>query len=356
MDFFLLRRYNARMEHCQKTRLALAPLLCVAVLAASAKSPARRAVTFTDDLGRTVEVKSAESAAVLQGSLASLWILAGGTVRAATSDCFSEPPALTREQAERLNGAWRTDGFFAHEKGIFSYVGAHQERAMDAGTMMSPNAERIIVSGADFAILSANIAGHKKILPLLENVGIACAFFSYDDFASFVRIMRILTDITGRSDLYERNVLAQIGEVERLAAAARAKTPPAVLALRASGANVKAKSSESLAAAAMLKHLNCANIADTDGAYKENLSMEKIIADDPDFIFVTTMGASEEKALRFMEETLLTNPAWNELKAVKSGNYFILPRELFHFKPGTRWSESYRVLFSVLYGDHAAAR
>lgn len=47
----------------------------------------------------------------------------------------------------------------------------------------------------------------------------------------------------------------------------------------------------------MLKDLNTINISDTetDPASAKVFSMEKIIQEDPDFIFVQTMGSDKEK-------------------------------------------------------------
>lgn len=79
--------------------------------------------------------------------------------------------------------------------------------------------------------------------------------------------------------------------------------------------------------------------------------MEKIIAEDPDFIFVTTMGASHQKALDALEESLTGSPAWAGLTAVQNGRFVVLDRDLFHYKPNVRWGESYETLANILYGN-----
>lgn len=321
-------------------------IISTAVFSLNAKPFAKSGkITFTDDLNRKVSLSSPKNVAVLQGSLASVWILAGGKICAATTDCFSEPPEMTESQVENFNSTWGTSGFKAHKKGIFEYLGMDSSKIMDVGTMMNPNSEKIIASGADFVILSANITGHKKLQPLLENVGIKCAYFNYEDFDSYLKILDIFTQLTGRKDLYDANGISQKNSVEKTIS--QSKASPKILLLRASSGKVEAKASETLMAGIMLKNLKCKNIADTNSAYNENLSMEKIIADDPDFIFVTTMGTNEAKALKSVEENLKSNPAWNSLKAVKNGKYFVLPRELFHFKPGIRWAEAYEVLSNL---------
>ena len=80
--------------------------------------------------------------------------------------------------------------------------------------------------------------------------------------------------------------------------------------------------------------------------------MESIIAQDPDYIFVTTMGSSDEAAMKSVEDMLLSNPAWKELSAVKNDRYHVLPKALFHNKPNNRWGESYQMLADILYGEN----
>ena len=83
-------------------------------------------------------------------------------------------------------------------------------------------------------------------------------------------------------------------------------------------------------------------------------NLEEIIAADPDFILVTTMGASDEAAMAFMADTFESNPAWTGLSAVRNGRYVLLPRDLFHYKPNARWGESYAYLAKILYPGLAA--
>ena len=103
-------------------------------------------------------------------------------------------------------------------------------------------------------------------------------------------------------------------------------------------------------AGAMLQDMGCVNIADSDDSLLENLSMEVIIQRDPDYIFVTTMGESDEAALQSVEDTLMSNPAWAQLSAVKNNRYIVLPKDLFHLMPNDRWGESYEMLADILYG------
>jgi iron complex transport system substrate-binding protein len=78
--------------------------------------------------------------------------------------------------------------------------------------------------------------------------------------------------------------------------------------------------------------------------------MEVIIQEDPDYIFVVTMGDSE-KALQALQDGIEKNPAWSDLSAVKNDRFIVLPKELFHYKPNARWGESYEYVAKILYPD-----
>jgi iron complex transport system substrate-binding protein len=275
------------------------------------------AVTFTDALGYEVTVDHPAKTAVISGSYADMWQLAGGELAAITKDA-EDTITVTKEM-------------------------------VNLGDLKSPSVEMMIAEEIDFVILSAVIAEHVGLRDQLEAAGITTAYFEVETFEDYAAMMDILTDITGKKDLYQTNV--EMLREEIAAQIARADgSSPTVLLLRAFSGGVKSKGSDSMTGQ-MLKDLGCVNIADSEKGLLEELSMEAIIAADPDYIFVTTMGESQEAALNMVDELLISNPAWNGLKAVKENHYYVLEKELFHIKPNERWGESYRILADYLYGD-----
>lgn len=296
--------------------------------------PGTAGVTFTDALGNSVTVEQPENTAALSESYADAWLLAGGQLAAVTDDAGSLLASSSLP------------------KGLVSL-----------GSVKTPSVEKMIEAEVDFVLLSAAIEGHARIRETLEAAGITAAYFEVEHFEDYREMMKILTAITGRDDLYQEHVAAvEEGIAAQIARAAAAKEAsekgwsagedrksPTVLFLRAFSTGVRAKGSDSMTGR-MLKDLGCVNIADSDDSLLEDLSLEAILAADPDFIFVTTMGESEEAALAQVEEQLLANPAWQGLTAVQEGHYCVLPQELFHKKPNSRWEESYRILADEIYG------
>ena len=101
----------------------------------------------------------------------------------------------------------------------------------------------------------------------------------------------------------------------------------------------------------MLAHLGCVNVADSDTALLENLSLEGIMAADPDYIFAVLQGADAQAAQASLDAALLSNPAWSGLRAVREGRFLTLDHKLYNLKPNARWGEAYEGLADILYPD-----
>lgn len=254
----------------------------------------------------------------LYGSYAEAWQLAGGELIGVTKDALEE-----------------------RDLGL-------PEDIPVVGTVKEPNAEAIIALEPELVLLNPDIAGQTDIRDVLENAGLSCAYFRVDTFEDYSSMMFQFWGLTGREDLYEKNVEAVGEQIEKAkVTAALSSNLPNVLLMRAFSTGIKAKTDDELAGS-ILKDLNARNIADEHPSMLEDLSLEEIITADPDFIFVTTMG-SEEKALQYLDSLIEKNPAWQELTAVKEGRYIVLPKDLFHYKPNNRWGESYEYLGKILY-------
>ena len=276
-------------------------------------------VSITDSNGTQITLDtSAPRVVAAYGSFAEAWLLAGGELCGVTQDAL--------EQRD---------------------LGLPEDIAV-VGTVKEPNAEEIIALEPDLVLLASDITAQADIRDVLENAGLACAFFQVDTFADYAFMMEQLCAITGREDLYEENV-TQVGQQieEAQANAALSSTRPNVLLIRAFSTGIKAKTDDELAGA-ILKDLGAHNIADDHPSMLEDLSLEEVIAADPDYIFVTTMG-DEQKALDYLNGLIQQNPAWSELSAVKEDRYIVLPKDLFHYKPNNRWGESYQYLGEILY-------
>ncbi len=311
-----------------KRILALLLALFLCLFAFSSCTPAREAedgYTFTDDTGSTVTLmKSPERVAVLFSSFAEMWTLAGGRVAVTVGESIAR-------------------GFAPISTPL-----------VDDGAGKSISDELLLAASPDFIILSADIAAQSETATLTRAAGIPTAAFRVESFADYARVMRILTDITGDDAAYR----TYVEEVGARIAAVLASVPKdgeekRILFIRCGSkySATKAKRASDHFACAMLEELGCVNIADSAPLLLDGISIEKVMEENPDYIFFSTMG-DEARAKEYMDG-VLKEPLWQALDAVEKGNYTYLPKESFQYKPNGRWDEAYGYLRDLLYGKTA---
>ncbi|MBE6645601.1 MAG: ABC transporter substrate-binding protein [Ruminococcaceae bacterium] len=279
-------------------------------------------ISFEDALGRSVFVKKQpERVASLLGSFSDVWILSGGKLCASANDAWED-------------------------------FGLELDEAINVGGAHSPSLELIISASPDLVIASASTASHLELCNTLEAVGISVAYFDVDNFDDYLGMLDVCTDITGRKDLYEKNGLHLKEEIDRIKDSYirqnLTEKERTVLLLRASSTSVKAKGSRGTVLGEMLSDMGCINIADSDSTLLENLSIESVIMNDPQHIFVVTMGNDSEAAKASLEKTIKENPAWQSLRAIKEDRLHVMDKTLFNLKPNARFAEAYQKLYETL--------
>ena len=295
-------------------------LMICALFCACAPAPqSSEGFTFTDDLGRTVTVDDPERVACLLGSFADIWHLAGGQVVAAPDD------------------AW------------VDYRLPMAADAVDLGSTKNLSLESLFAAEPDLVLASVNTEQNLQWRETLEAAGIPVAYFEVSDFDGYLRLLKLCTDLTGRPDLYEKHGLSVQKQIDEAVQSAENRgTNPKVLYLRISSSAVRAKNSQGTVLGQMLSALGCENLADTDGSLLEQISMEHILLEDPDFIFFVQQGDDTAAAEERLAQFLADNPAWGTLTAVREGRVFHLDKALYNLKPNARWGEAYLELEAIL--------
>ena len=286
-----------------------------------AEAPAET-VTFTDDLDREITVAKPGRVAALIGSFADVWCLAGGrdTLVAAADDSWTQFDLDLPETVASL------------------------------GAVKEPNVELLLAAEPDFVLGSTKTAADLELLDLLEQSGIPVAYFDISSFEDYLRMLDICTRLTGCPERYTQYGTDVQAQVEQ-ALTRQDGSAPRVLYVRASGSSCKVKNSQGSVLGEMLAAMGCVNIADSETGLLENLSMETILAEDPDHIFVVLQGSDTKKVEQNLEQSLLSNPAWDELTAVREGRYHVMDQRLYNVKPNARWGEAYEKLADILYPE-----
>jgi len=289
--------------------------------AASASTEPEK-IAFTDALGQEFAIERPERVVVTIGSFADVWLLAGGedTLAATANDAW-ESYALDLGETENI------------------------------GSPMKPSGELILAARPDLIIASSLSPSNLELKETFERAGVPAAYFDVASFEDYLDLLDLFTRLTGHPERYETygaQVKAQIDGVRERRS--RISYIPTVLTLQVSGSSVKVKNSQDNVLGEMLADLGCVNLADRDGALLEDLSLEAVIQGDPDFIFAVYHGTDEAGAQANLEDTLLSNPAWGNLRAVREGNFHIMERRLYNLKPNALWGDAYERLAEILYG------
>ena len=284
--------------------------------------------TFTDDLNFEVTVTNPTRVIACMGSFANTWELAGGTLIGASDDALADY-ALSSKDVTSI------------------------------GDFTAPNLELILSLEPDFVLMTGSSTGRDgaasqtDLRDALASAGITVAYFNVTSFEDYLRMLKVCTSITERSDLFEENGLAVQERIEVIkeAALAGAKTageaPTALLMTTYSG-GTRVQNSSTMTGI-MLAEIGAVNMADENPSLLRDFSLEAIIEINPSFIFVVPMGNDDEAAMKNLKEATEANPAWAALDAVQNGNYQTLDKTLFLYKPNNLWDKSYQTLFDLLY-------
>lgn len=316
-----------------KLNRILSCILCVLFLAGCSAAPAMQQTTaaqqenfpylFVDSTGAEVTVtKKPQKIAVLLSSLADVWVSAGGNV-----------DITVGETVERG---------FAADTAIL----------VDDGAGKTINAELLIASKPDLVLYSSELSGQIECAEMLKAAGIPAAGFCVDTFEEYLSLLKISTDLLGTPEYYEKNGTQVAQKVEELISFANSQEEkPQILFARAgsSAKYTKAKTAKNNFVCIMLDELGTENIADQAPVLLEGLSTEEILLADPDVILYSTMG-DEENGAAYMQ-SVVSDPVWSTLSAVKEKRVYQLPKELFQYKPNARWAEAYAYLIELLYGE-----
>ena len=179
--------------------------------------------------------------------------------------------------------------------------------------------------------------------------GIPAAYFDDQTFDDYLNMLEICTRLTGHPERYTAYGTDVAAQAEA-AIARQDGSAPSVLCIRATGVSCKVKGSTDNVLGEMLADLGCVNVAD-GSSLLEDLSLEAILTADPAYIFAVLQGAVQTYTQRTLEGTLLSHPAWSQLRAVRENRFYVLDHRLYNLKPNARWGEAYEKLADILYPE-----
>ena len=216
------------------------------------------------------------------------------------------------------------------------------------GVLRSLNLEKIFAMKPDLVLINANLHAHRAVRHHLIDAGIPNVALDYANFHDYIGILDLFCRLNGGS--VEANSTAKriISQVRKLTEeAARLPSPRFAVLFVASGGFVL--ESGDLNVPTMAEMLGGTNIARQESG-RLKYSFEQLLIDDPDIILINTMGDSKALQKKFTRD-LISQPAWQQLKAAKTGRVHFLPPELFLYMAGSRYPEAFLHLAKLLHPE-----
>ncbi|MGE4588826.1 MAG: ABC transporter substrate-binding protein [Acidaminococcaceae bacterium] len=223
--------------------------------------------------------------------------------------------------------------------------------AQEVGFTYNIDVERVVALKPDCVL--ALKGQHDKFISLLESNNIPVIEIDVRTYKEVRNALKLIGKIYGAEQNGQQAAEKLDNEISKI----REKIPKdekKIVILHASAKNVTVELDGTIAGSAA-KLLGFKNVAagstplsgDPD---KTPYSLEELVKNDPELIFITSMGtdAAIENRLR---SDVQSNPAWNSLKAVRENRIIFLPEQLFLINPGLQYPKAVEYMAKSVYPE-----
>ena len=218
----------------------------------------------------------------------------------------------------------------------------------DIGHVYQIDVEKLLACTPDLVIINKGM--NEKLLNVLEENQIPALVLDMKTYEDVKREVKIFSQLTGNVDKGEEIINRMDAEIKNiLDGATKEKFRVAILHSTAQGLTVQLDGS---IAGNIVKMFGWENVAADMTPLENNpdaapYSMETLAAQNPDIIFVTSMGNIDEIKSN-MQQTIAENSAWQTIGAIKNNRVYYLPQDLFLLSPALRYPEAVRLVSDLV--------
>ena len=217
------------------------------------------------------------------------------------------------------------------------------------GRVYQIDAEKIIALKPDLVILNKGM--NEKLVDTLNANYVKTLVLDMKSYEDVKREIGIFAALTGEKEKGEALVQKMDADIDAVRTSIpQEKKRVAIIHSTGQGLSVQLDGSIAGSIAVML---GWENTAAGMPALDKNpdaapYSMETLVAQNPDIIFVTSMG--EEAEIRAsMEAMFAESPAWQSVGAIRDGRVYYLPQEMFLFSPGIDYPKAVQYMARLVY-------
>lgn len=217
------------------------------------------------------------------------------------------------------------------------------------GAVYQIDVERLIACQPDLVVINKGM--NERLLDVLAENKIPALVVEMKTFNDVTRSLETFGKITGREDAAKQiagQMYTDINDTLEYLPIERKRV--AILHSTAQGLTVQLEGS---IAGCVVDILGWENVATGMTPIENNpdaapYSFETLAAQNPEIIFVTSMGDAEELK-KNMQETIAANDAWQALDAVKNNRIYYLPQNLFLLSPGLNYPAAVKYVVKLIY-------
>lgn len=262
------------------------------------------------------------------------------------------PKRVVELSAPLINIAYAVGGTSVARPETSSPIPEEAKSLPTLGHVQNINMETLVGMKPDLVLGEKN--QNSKLESLLKSNKIPYLLIQYDGINDNVPLLKFMGRIYDQQAKADNVVKTYEEGVKAVEDKAAAKTPAKVAVLRATGKDVTAETPKSICAS-MVEMLKMDNVITSHKDIKLDsktvpYSLEQLSADDPDTIFIVTMGRQDEINKK-LDESMRNNPSWAHLKAVQNNHVYFLEPDLFLMNPGIRTPEAMEKLYKLAYGE-----
>ena len=219
------------------------------------------------------------------------------------------------------------------------------------GAVYQIDVERLLSCAPDLVIVNKGM--NEKLLPVLDENKIPALVVELKTYDDVKRGLKIFSTISGDTQAGQKLIADMDAEIKSVVDKVPKKNlRVAILHSTAQGLSVQLEGS---IAGSIVKMFGWENVASGMTPLEKNpdaapYSMETLAEQNPEIIFVTSMGDLDEIKAN-MAKAIETNEAWQAIGAVKNNRLYYLPQNLFLLSPGLRYPEAVRQMAELIYPE-----
>lgn len=240
-------------------------------------------------------------------------------------------------------------------KSNIASVPSYAQTAEEVGFIFNINTEKVVELKPDLVIAYQGL--HEKYIPLLEANEIPVLVLKLKTYEDVKHCLKVIGKAIGQ----EEKGMVSADTLDKEIAATVRKFPGAagkkVAILHSTAQSVSLERPESIAGC-VAQLLQLKNIITDEDKKEESpsvprsdkapYSLEILTEQDPEVIFITSMGDKKAIESRLHSE-VMESPAWKSIAAVRNKKVFYLPDELFLLNPGLKYPQAVTYMAEQLY-------